>query len=286
MAVTQLGYLGFQVSDPAAWRQLATEIMGFELREDDGALYLRFDERHHRIALFPGKADALEYIGWETADLGSYECLVDRARTAGIEVTAGSEAECARRKVKGFARFRDPNGFPVEIYYGPLRETRPFMPSRPVSAFKTGPLGLGHVVLRCAQPELSVRFYCDVLGMRISDTADLTRFSATFLHCNARHHSLALTTAPAGGAGQVSHVMVEATVMEDVGTAYELCQQKGVPIWLSLGQHTNDRVLSFYMRSPSGFGFEYGHGGIEIDQANWRVEHWKSGSFWGHKASA
>jgi hypothetical protein len=59
-----------------------------------------------------------------------------------------------------------------------------------------------------------------------------------------------------------------------------------VPIWLSLGQHSNDRVLSFYIKSPSGFGFEYGFGGLEIDEATWQVEHWKVGSFWGHKPAA
>lgn len=286
MAVTQLGYLGFQVRDAEAWRRLATEIIGFAVGEEDGVLFLRFDERHHRIALRPGETDTLDYAGWECADIAAFEAIVRRVKDAGVAVTAGSVDECAQRKVKGFVRFRDPNGFPVEVYHGPLREMRPFVPSRPVSGFKTGALGLGHVVFRCARPELSVKFYCDLLGMRISDTADLPRLSATFLHCNARHHSLALTTSQPGGEGQVSHVMIEARAMEDVGMAYELCQQKGVPIWLSLGQHTNDRVLSFYLRSPSGFGLEYGYGGLEIDEANWRVEHWRSGSFWGHTPAA
>jgi 2,3-dihydroxybiphenyl 1,2-dioxygenase len=287
MVVTQLGYIGYQVSDRDAWRRLATEIIGFEVAESgDSPMYLRIDERHHRLALYPGTTDKLDYIGWEAPNLGGLAEIAARVKAAGIEVATGTEAECAVRKVKRFVKFRDPNGFPVEVYTGPERGTRPFLPSRPNSGFKTGALGLGHVVLRCADPDASVRFYCEALGMRVTDTAELPRMSATFLHCNARHHSLALTTALHGAAGQVSHIMVEACSMEDVGCAYELCQAKGVPIWLSLGQHTNDRVLSFYIRSPSGFGLEYGFGGLEIDDATWCVEHWKSGSFWGHKPAA
>lgn len=286
MAVTQLGYVGLQVSDMAAWRRLATEILGFEVQEEGEALYLRIDERHHRIALFPAATDALGYMGWETANARAFEELVDHVRAAGVEIAAGSDDDCAQRRVRDLARFADPNGFPVEIYHGPLREMRPFVPSRPTAGFKAGALGLGHIVLRCARPELSVRFYCDVLGMQVTDTADLPRFSATFLHCNPRHHSLALTTAQPATEGTVSHIMVEARALEDVGIAYELCQQEGVPLWLSLGQHTNDRMLSFYIRSPSGFGLEYGYGGVEVDDSTWQVEHWESGSFWGHKPAA
>lgn len=286
MAVTQLGYFGYQVSDLDAWRRLAAEIIGFEIVGDGDPMYLRLDDRHHRVALFPGKSDKLEYIGWEAPSVEAFEEIAARVKSAAVEVALGTEAECGVRRVKRLIKFRDPNGFPTEVYCGPERGTRPFVPSRPNAGFKTGVLGLGHVVLRCADPDASTRFYCDALGFRLTDTADLTRMSATFLHCNPRHHSLALTTALPGAAGQVSHLMVEACAMEDVGCAYELCQAKGVPIWLSLGQHTNDRVLSFYIRSPSGFGLEYGFGGLEIDEATWCVEHWKTGSFWGHKPSA
>jgi len=285
MAVTELGYLGFQVSDAAAWQRLVTEILGFELVEPQagGPIYRRLDERAHRVTLYPAKTDGLAYAGWEVADERALARMVETLRAAKVEVTPGTSAEAAERKVKAFAKFRDPNGFAVELYHGAARAAQPFTPSRPISAYKTGPLGLGHLVLRCAKPEASVAFYRDFLGFKLTDTAKITRGSATFLHCNPRHHSLAFTDAQPGMENQVSHFMVEATVMEDVGRAYELALAKNVPMWLSLGQHTNDRVLSFYMRSPSGWGVEYGHGGLEIDDTNWEVKHWTSGSYWGRK---
>jgi len=285
--ITQLGYVGFRVSDLAAWRMVASEIAGFEVVEGE-ATYLRVDERHHRIALYPDKTDALAYAGWEAANAADFAALTARVRAAGVAVTQGTRAECDERRVADLVKFRDPNGFPLELYHGPHAAPCAFKPGRPVSGFKTGAQGLGHIVLRCADRDAAVTFYCDTLGMRITDTAELanSNMQATFLHCNARHHSLALTTAAPGTAGQVSHLMVEANVMEDVGRAYDLCQAKGVPIWLTLGQHTNDRMLSFYMRSPSGFALELGYGAIEVDDATWQTAHWQTGSHWGHKRHA
>ena len=286
-AVTQLGYVGFNVSDLAAWRRVATEIVGFEV-VDGTPTYLRLDDRAQRIALYPAERDGLAYAGWEAADAKAYAALIAQVRAAGTTVTDGSAADCAERKVAALAKLRDPNGFAIELYHGPQAAPRPFQPSRPISGFKTGAQGLGHIVLRCADRDAGVKFYTEALGLRLTDTAELanSNMKATFLHCNARHHSLALTTAAAAAAGQVSHLMVEAKAMEDVGRAYERCQASGVPIWLSLGQHTNDRMLSFYMRSPSGFGLELGYGGIEVDDATWQVAHWQTGSHWGHKPNA
>ena len=35
----------------------------------------------------------------------------------------------------------------------------------------------------------------------------------------------------------------------------------------TLGRHPNDRMFSFYAKTPSGFQFEFGWGGREVDDA-------------------
>jgi len=60
--------------------------------------------------------------------------------------------------------------------------------------------------------------------------------------------------------------------MDDVGATYDTCADKGVTITSTLGRHTNDRMTSFYMRTPSGFLVEYGHGGRLIDDERWEVQ--------------
>ena len=61
MAVSQLGYLGIGVSNMDAWEAYATEVLGMEVsgRADDGTLYLRMDENHHRLALCPTGVSAM-----------------------------------------------------------------------------------------------------------------------------------------------------------------------------------------------------------------------------------
>ena len=67
-----------------------------------------------------------------------------------------------------------------------------------------------------------------------------------------------------------------------MGRALDRCLEAGVPVTETLGRHTNDGVVSFYMVGPSGFQVEYGWGGIHVDDATWQVRHMTSASDWGH----
>ena len=53
---------------------------------------------------------------------------------------------------------------------------------------------------------------------------------------------------------------------------------------MSLGKHTNDRMVSFYSRSPSGFDVEFGYDGLLVDEARWSVTQITKPSFWGHRS--
>ena len=57
-----------------------------------------------------------------------------------------------------------------------------------------------------------------------------------------------------------------------------------MPLSLELGQHPDpDGTFSFYGRTPSGFDFEIGAGGQEIEPAGWREHTTDVTSVWGHK---
>ena len=51
---------------------------------------------------------------------------------------------------------------------------------------------------------------------------------------------------------------------------------------LTLGRHTNDRMLSFYVRTPSGFSVEYRWGARTVNDRDWQVQLHRTGSIWGH----
>ena len=137
----------------------------------------------------------------------------------------------------------------------------PFIPGRPISGFKAGPLGMGHAVLHTADIDALLPFYRDILGFRLSDYG-LQPIPLYFFHVNGRHHSFAML-----GTGQTGfhHFMVEYTNLDDVGQGYDLAQQSEGAVAYTLGRHTNDWMTSFYTHTPSGFFVETGWGGRIID---------------------
>lgn len=290
-SVTQLGYLGLNVSNLGEWEKFATEVLGLQVAATapDAPLYLRMDEYHHRFILHHGDADDVAYIGWEVSDQHALGELADQLKADGIEVTAGSPEEAGARMVIDFIKFKDPSGIPTEAYYGPMMDfVNPFKSPRALSGFETGTMGLGHIVVRVDDAARSLHFYRDVLGMRISDFIDLkmrrgqeAHIALTFMHCNPRHHSIAFGQIPVPK--RLLHFMLQVKSVDDVGSTYYLAQDRGVAISATIGRHTNDHMVSFYMRSPSGFEVEYGYGARTVDDATWKVQKHEAGSIWGHR---
>src|SRR5687768_1770561 len=284
MDVQSLGYLRITAEDPHNWAGFASHVLGMQTVPGDGdVLHLRMDERHHRIAIEPGDpsgnggGDNFAY-GWEVADAAALDVAAGELEAGGVAVTAGTKAELESRRVAGMVHCLDPAGHRIELFCGADRGAGEFTPGRDISGFKTGALGLGHVVLMVPEMEPAVRFYQDVLGFRLSDYMQ-TPFKATFLHTNPRHHSLALLEV---GVSALHHFMVELEDVDDVGRGYDLVQAEGIPVARTLGRHTNYRMISFYARTPSGFEVEYGFGGHLVDDDSWEPCELTAVSSWGH----
>jgi biphenyl-2,3-diol 1,2-dioxygenase len=295
VSVTQLGYLGLSVSNLGDWEKFATEVLGLQLagKAEDGSLLLRMDEYHHRFIVSAGGADDLAFAGWEVPNQPSLMELAAQIRATGLEVRTGSAEDAALRGVAELIKFNDPSGVPTEAYYGPLISfEKPFRSPRSIAGFATGTMGLGHIVVRIDDPDTSLRFYRDVLGMRISDFIDLKarrgrptdNLRLTFMHCNPRHHSIAFGVIPVPK--RLLHFMLQVKSIDDVGSTYYVAQDAKAEISASLGRHTNDHMVSFYMRTPSGFEVEYGYGARTIDDSIWKVERHEAPSIWGHRGLA
>jgi 2,3-dihydroxybiphenyl 1,2-dioxygenase len=291
-SVSQLGYLGLSVRDLNQWEQFAAQVLGLQPNghDPDGALFLRMDDYHHRFIVHPTGNDDLAYIGWEVATEEGLEAMAAQLERAGVSVTAGTAEEAEARRVAGMIKFTDPSGMASEIFYGPLVNfDKPFQSPRAISGFKTGDQGLGHFVVSVDDFDRSLHFYRDVLGMRISDFVNISpvpkvKIKVGFFHCNPRHHTIAFAQMP-GMSRRLHHFMLQLQSLNDVGTTYDLCQAQEVPIVMKLGKHTNDHMVSFYLRTPSGFNVEYGWGAREVDDATWQVQVHTTGSIWGHQGS-
>jgi hypothetical protein len=240
MTVSQLAYVGIGVSDMARWRSFAADVLGTQVLEggDDGTVYLRMDEYHHRIALHPSGEDDVLYIGLQASTPAAYEAGKAALRAGGISPTQGTPTEIARRRVTDLVKF-ETGDLPFELSVGPhMRWESPFHPARPMSGFETGALGFGHVVLRSETPKESVAMW---------------------------------------------HFMLETNAIDDVGVALDLAAKTGTPLATTLGRHSNDQMVSFYMVTPSGFEIEYGWGGRLIDDSVWQVQRADRGTLRGHK---
>ncbi len=267
-SVTELGYLTLGVSDLAAWKGFAANVLGLEVVDGQtpDRCYLRMDYWHHRITLVEDGSDDLKVTGLRVAGQDEFREMAAQLRDAGIAVTIGSEAEAEARCVLEVMFVTDPNGYAVEIFHGPLVQfDKPFHPGRRRHGpFKTGAGGLGHVMQSTrASLEENYAFY-RLLGLRggIQYKLDVPGAPGPvplmFMACNDRQHTLAFA---GPGEKRVNHIMMEVERMEDVGLTHDLVRHSGLPIIIEPGSHANDQMFSFYFKNPSAFLSEIGWGG-------------------------
>ena len=286
MSISQLGYIGFEVSDLAAWKTFMTDVLGLALSGEasDGSMAFRNDERAARFLVREGAADDLAFIGLEVADASALAALTDRLETAGVTVSAGSDEEAGLRHVEAFSFFDDPAGNRIELFFGAEMADSQFESSVVRSQFVAGNQGLGHCVLRANDREESERFFCDVLGFKLSDhiICDIGGYKVNiaFMHINPRHHSVALG---AGLPKRIHHFMLQVSSLDDLGSAYDRTVDHRLRVTQTLGRHPNDKMVSFYALTPSGFEFEYGWGAREVDDETWEVGCYDHISEWGHR---
>ena len=281
MAINGLGYLGVRSEKLEEWSDFASKILGMQ-KIDKGrkAISFRMDDRQQRFLVSHEDGETLAFIGWEVDHKDDLQMYAARLDAAGVKVHLGNKALCDRRFVDSLIWINDPMGNRVELFYGPMIASEPFIPGRPIDGFKTGPYGMGHAVLNVKNIEIMLPFYRDLLDFRVSDYG-LKPYGMYFFHVNGRHHSFAMI-----GSGKLGfhHFMIEFQNLDDVGQGYDLAQLEDNHIAYTLGRHTNDYMTSYYANSPSGFFVENGWGGRIIDPETWEPQETNLGpSFWGHE---
>ncbi|MCA2210937.1 biphenyl-2,3-diol 1,2-dioxygenase [Nocardia rosealba] len=287
--IKSLGYAKIQTADMDRWRKFAFEVLGFAQGSgpDEDALYLRMDERAARMVVVPGESDAVVTIGWEVRDHAALVRVQEAVTTAGIAVKPLSVEEADARRVEEAITFEDPTGATLEVFHGALLDHSPVV--TPFGAkFVTGAQGLGHVVLPTMDLGGAFEFYTEVLGFlprgafRIPAPPEYGPVRIRFLGVNERHHSLALCPAPHGGAPGLIHIMVEVDSLDAVGQALDRVSKDGFSVSSTLGRHTNDKMVSFYVRAPGGWDIEFGTEGMRVDERYYTAEEITADSYWGH----
>jgi 3,4-dihydroxy-9,10-secoandrosta-1,3,5(10)-triene-9,17-dione 4,5-dioxygenase len=287
--IKALGYVRVQTSDLAPWRDFAFDRIGFAqgTGPEKDALYLRMDERQGRIVVLPGDVDRVEAVGWEVRDHLALRRVQSAVEDAGIAAKPLSLEECDRRGVEEAIGFEAPGGTPVEIYHGAVLDHSP-VASKYGNRWLTGELGLGHVVVPVSDQDAAFRFYTETLGFlprggfRFPGEPGTAPVRMRFMGVNERHHSMAIMPSPDLKAPALVHIMVECETLDEVGQALDRVTAGGYHLSSTLGRHTNDKMVSFYIRTPGGWDLEVGCEGKRVDEAAYLSEEITADSYWGH----
>jgi 2,3-dihydroxybiphenyl 1,2-dioxygenase len=286
--VQSLGYFLFEVSDLDAWDHFLTKVIGVERGAalGEGLVPYRTDDRAARILLRQGRADDLIALGFEVPSRRALSYLTKCVQEAGQLVEAAVPGEAEARGVEAFVRTFEPGGVAVELFHGPLSAGAPFRRDTVATGFVTGQQGVGHLALRADHIATTRAYFEQVLGFCLSDHIRCTlpgdfEVDVTFLHVNARHHTVALGS---GLAKNLHHFMLQVGSLDDVGAALDRVLANDVRVVQGLGRHPNDQMVTFYCVTPSGFECEIGWGGRTVDDSTWEPTTYDRISDWGHQS--
>ncbi|GAA4679071.1 VOC family protein [Gordonia humi] len=285
-----LGYVVIESMKFAQWRRFGKDAIGMHL--DDIApdvIRFRLDDHEARFIIVRGPAEDVVALGWELDDHETFDTILARVTDRGVPVIDGTADDAVVRGVERFVRFPGPNGLTQEIF------ARARISDAPLSmsvrdGFVTGQSGMGHVAITSTRPHQMRGYYNTVFDARLTDYIDETisgaKLKIRFLRVNERHHSVAIANVRGLPVNPirttVQHLNIQVASLDDMTAAYQRVKQLGFGMALAVGQHTNDKELSFYALTPSGFEWEVGWNPIVVDETTWEPSTHRGISIWGH----
>lgn len=286
----RMGYMVAESNKLDEWKHFAKEGLGVHIEQPQpDMLALRVDAHQRRIIIRKGPAEDVVALGWQIEDQPSLDIALARLKRRGVDVRQGSALEAAERGVTAFWSFTGPKKLAIELYTTPLLTQAPLIMLG--SGFITGAAGLGHVAITTQAPQAMLAFWQEIFDARLSDEIedriDGVNLDFAFLRLNERHHSIA--TASTRGLRlnplrtSIHHMNLQAASLEDVTQGYLRCKKLGYEMANSIGQHPNDKELSFYVVTPSGFEMELGWNPIAVEEEGWQPQRYRGISLWGHR---
>ena len=285
----KLGYVIAESNRFDDWIRFMQKCLGLHLAEQtDQQLSFRIDDYQKRFIVQRGDAEDVTHIGFQVANQQVLEQILGRFDSREIEYAQGTHSEALQRGIQNFWYLKGPKGIQLELFIEAIKTDQPL--NMLASGFYTADSGMGHIAITSRKPEKMIRFWQEFFDARLTDTIEQkingVTLDVTFLRLNERHHSIAVAQTrgvhldPIRTA--IQHMNLQVLDIEDVTMAYQRCKDNGFPVAWEVGQHTNDREVSFYVPSPSGFEIELGWAPIKIDETTWKPVKHTSISVWGH----
>jgi len=168
--------------------------------------------------------------------------VVSRLNKAGIKSERRSDITPG---IKEAIAFTDPKGTVLEVFsdFG-------FAP-KDDNFNGVMPLKLGHVAYQCPDVQSIVKFYCDVLGFRVSDWRG--DFFA-FLRCSRDHHTVNFLRDPKTA---IHHIAFEVRDWTDVKRASDFLAQSNVHLTWGPLRHIIGHNIAIYHKNSDGVVIEF-----------------------------
>lgn len=236
--VRKIAHASYEMPDIDKQVEYYTDVLGLTLTaKEKDAVYLANTVDHHAVVLRRGPEVKCVHIGFQIGpddDLDAFE-----KQTAAHQIKTSRKRD-AEPTISDMVTFEDPKGTIMEVFKRPEPVRQKFQ-SRGIVPHK-----LGHVAFHVTDVKNVTKFYCDVLGFRVSDwMGDF--FS--FLRCGVDHHTINLVET---GSNRHFHTAFELRDWSHLQTACDFLSLNGYTLLWGPGRHGIGHNLFTYHRSPIG----------------------------------
>ena len=255
--IVDIRYCRLGTADLEGAVQFATGTVGLELAgRENGAAYVRGDDRDHNICYFEGDPTDTT-LGFEVRTFDELEAAESTLQSAGLQTKRGSDDEAAARRCVGFINFKDPTGNSIDLVVRPFNSAIRYFPSR-----DAGITEFSHVGLKTTDSARAEAFWTSQFNIRVNDRIG----PAPLMSFDAVHHRIALF--PTDHAG-VQHINFQTESIDDIMRSYYFFRDRQIRISFGPGRHATSGAMFLYYDGPDGMTYEYSSGVRMVDDT-WR----------------
>ncbi len=238
IGVRKIAHASYEVPDLDQQIEYYTDVLGLTLsaKEKDVA-YLTSTIDHHSVVLKKGAEAKCVRVGFQLGPDDDLNAFDKQTQAADVKTSRKKDPEPT---ISEMVCFEDPKGTVMEVFKRPDYQTQKF-PRKGIIPHK-----LGHVAFHVADVKAVTKFYCDVLGFRVSDW--MGEFFS-FLRCGVDHHTINLMET---GSNRHFHTAFELRDWSHLQTACDHLSLNGYKMLWGPGRHGIGHNLFAYHRSPCG----------------------------------
>ena len=260
--IKRIGHVGIQVPNVEHVAAFYENIVGLEISDRiDGSVFLRCNDQHHCLGLYPAAERGLHHLGLEVHDAAAVERVREALRELGLELIPDEDPHPG---IGESVCCRDPDGNCLKFYEGMHHVDRPLLPR------EVQPVKFGHITYHTIDLKRTLAFYIDVLGFRLSDTVEGNMLA--WVRCNQDHHGIAFLN---DGRAKVNHYCFDLTDWHAIKETCDHLKRNQVPIIYGPSRHGPGDNIFLYIPDPAGNIIELSTEMLQIsDELSYRPQDW------------